>query len=216
MVGLYIVLFVILILLLIGGYLSWNKILSNDRGVYFFILAFLILFCIVSREVDGMIGFYIYTLLYLFIIPLSISINSIKGKIEKYNANFQKRMEIKREKEAVKKAKQERIEKEKFIAEKTRQIKRENAHIDEQIKRYKELQKQTTCTVVTLKPCRKITSLFGMLDSASAKELTKLLSGYENIAKEKSDIESAVNNLSKLYRDIGNYTEENRLECILR
>ena len=98
-----------------------------------------------------------------------------------------------------------------IINKKTKQIKKQNAQIDKQIKKYKELQRQTSCNEISIKRCQKAVRLIQLLNNSASKNLTNLLSEYEKIAKEKSDIEKSVKNTAQLYIDIGNEKAANDL-----
>ena len=92
----------------------------------------------------------------------------------------------------------------KELNSKTKEIKKQNKNIDRDIARYKKLCRQSSCTNKKIKPCKQIVTLLEKMGDEGVNKIKKSLSPYQKCAEEKAEIESKVENIAQLYRDIGN------------
>lgn len=92
----------------------------------------------------------------------------------------------------------------KGIIRKSAEIKKQNKNIDRDIARYKKLCRQSSCTNKKIKPCKQIVTLLEKMGDEGVNKIKKSLSPYQKCAEEKAEIESKVENIAQLYRDIGN------------
>ena len=99
----------------------------------------------------------------------------------------------------------------KLIKLRTKEIKKQSKHIQNEIKKYSELSNFSTCTVKCISDINNIMNLFTIINSSSEKDFEDLLEPSLNCAKQKKEIEDKVKYVAGLYKGIGNEKAANDL-----